>query len=167
MAKRRCAPTTYAPGQGSFFDPPRAPASLAGFGMSLREELTATLAAAKERGLDRHDVAAAIGREDPERGDVSKHMLDRYCAASAQEWRLPAEMVPAIVRVTGDPRILMMLVEASGYRAVPDEAAAIAELATLELEERVLKARKAELQKALPRETIEWVRAEAARRSGR
>lgn len=165
MAKKRPSPTTCAPGQGSFFDAP-AEVPLPGFGLRLRESLVETLALARERlGLDRHDIAAEMGRLDPER-EISKAMLDRYCAPSAAEWRLPAEALPALVRVTGDARCLHLINEAAGYRAVPHEAAAIAELAAIELEERALRERRARVQRMLPREAAEFLR-EASRRAAR
>jgi len=157
--------TVFDPAQRSFFDPPRVP--LAGFGLAVRETLTDVLASAKERlGLDRHDVAAAISRLDPER-EVSKHMLDRFCAPSAAEWRLPAELVPALFHVTEDPRLVMLIAEGCEHKAVPSEAAALGELMVLEIQERRLRERKKALARGLSREAVDWAAREAARRAAR
>lgn len=153
------------PAQRSFFDPPRVP--LAGFGLAVRDALTEVLASARDRkGMDRHDVATALSRLDPDR-EVSKHMLDRYCAASAGDWRLPAELVPALYHVTEDPRLITLLAEACDHKAMPSEAAALGELMMIEMQERRLKERKRALTRGLPNEAVDWAAREAARRSGR
>lgn len=160
---RRPSTTIIHPDQRSFFD--AQPVSLAGFGMKLRDALSDTLASVRERkGMDRYDVAAEIGRIDPDR-EVSKHMLDRYCAPSADEWRLPAELIPVLYKVTEDPCILNLIVEACDHKAIPTEAAALGELMLYEMEERKIREKKELIKKQLSSDALDWAEKEINRRS--
>lgn len=165
MAPRRSATITD-PAQVSFFDAPAAP--LVGHELSarIREALAETLATAKETlGRDRYAVATEMSRIMGR--DVTKNMLDRYTAPSAEEWRFPLEALPALVAATGDARIVTIIAEASGYKVMPGEATAVAELVTLELQNRAIKKRIAAARKRLPQTALDWAEREAERRGGR
>ena len=162
MTRRRTA-TVCDPLQPSFFDPPKVP--IDGFGLAVRETLADILASAKERGLDRFAVAAEMSRLMPEQRDVSKRMLDQYCAPGSTDWRLPVEAVPALYRVTGDPRLIALITEACDHKAVPGEAAALGEMMIIEMQEQKLRERKRALARGLPASAVEWAAREAARRS--
>lgn len=158
---RRPSATFFHPDQPGFFD--RTPVQLVGFGMRLRETLSDTLASVKERtGMDRYDVAAEISRLDPDR-EVSKNMIDRFCAPSAEEWRLPAELVPSLFKVTNDDRILKLIVEACDHKAVPSEAAALGELMLLKMQELENKKKQELIKKQLSSEALEWADKEMKR----
>src|SRR5437773_7087387 len=97
-----------APGQMalSFFDVPPTPRSDTGgldIALVTREILNDILAAASARGMDRHEACANISRLS--NYDLSKNMLDRYCAPSAEGWRFPLEALPALTIATGDYRL--------------------------------------------------------------
>lgn len=160
---RRTSRTTSHPDQPGFFDIMQM--DLNGFGMRLRETLADTLALTKERkGMDRHAIAAELGRLDPDR-DVSKHMLDRFCAPSSMEWRLPAELVPALYRVTGDDRIMRLIAEGCDHKIIPNKAAAIGELMLVNLEKKRLAEREDQIKRALSAADIEWAATEMKRRA--
>ncbi|WP_062228778.1 hypothetical protein [Aureimonas frigidaquae] len=153
MARR----PTCASDQPSLFDQ-APPAPLSSLDAAIREALGETLAIAKTRhGLDRYAVVAQINRLQPrdDGREFTKAVLDR-CSASAGDWQLPAWRLPAICRIAGDYRLLHTLVTACDHRAVPSEAAALAELAMVELEEKRLKGRKELLLKTLPARAREW-----------
>ncbi|MEX3614461.1 MAG: phage regulatory CII family protein [Burkholderia gladioli] len=142
-----------APGQMElrFFDVPPAPTPEAGgldAAISVREVLADILGAASNRGMDRHAVAAQISRLS--NYDVTKNMLDRYCAPSADGWRFPAEAIPALTVATGDYRLLELLAERCGCRVYRGEEAMLAEIGALTLQERSVKARLGELRKNVP-----------------
>lgn len=162
--KRRTSSTTNDPSQPSFFDLPQpAPAVGADFCAHARELLAESLAAAKDKlGLDRWEIATRMSRIIGR--DITKNMLDRYCAPSADDWRFPLEALPALVQVTEDARLLTFITEACGFKAMPGEAAVLAELVTLELEERRLRERMAAARKRLPQDALDWAVKEAARR---
>lgn len=160
MARR----PSHDPAQASFFDLPQPPVNLPGFGLRLREALVETLAVAREvKGLDRFAVASEMSRLDPDR-EISKAMLDRYCAPSAEDWRFPLEALPALIRVTDDARLLTLVAEACDHRVVPSEAAALGELMMLELKEKRIRERKEALKRSLPQGALQWAEREAARR---
>lgn len=160
---KRRSKTISDPNQPSFFDQPVAPILGADFGGQIRELLTETMTAAKiNHGIDRYDIAMQMSRLLNR--DISKNMLDRYSAPSADEWRFPMEALPALVQVTDDARLLTLVNDACGYKAMPNEAAALAELVTLELQERRIKEQKERLRKQLPKDALDWAVAEAVRR---
>lgn len=164
MTRRRSG-TIVDPAQRSFFDPPQV--SLIGFSVTLREALSDTFASAKLRlGMGRHDVAAEISRIDPSR-DVSADMLYNYSSQSAVKHRLPADLVPAICRVTQDNRLLSLIAEAADHKVVPGEAAVIAELVMLEMDERSIRERKRAMAKRVGPDVVRWAKQEAARKVGR
>ena len=113
---------------------------------ALRELLSDVLAAAKARGRDRHAIAAEISRLSGR--DITKNMLDRYCA-SAEEWRFPLETLPAFAQATGDLRLLEFIAQACGCRVMRGEEALLAEIGALMLEERAAKNRLERIRRAL------------------
>jgi hypothetical protein len=162
---RRCR-TISDPAQGSFFDPARAPLTGAELASAIREAVSDALARAKaHEARDRYAVASEMSRLTGR--DITKNMLDRYAAPSADEWRFPLEALPALIRATGDTRLVHLIAEACGFKAMPVEATAVAELVTLELEERALKKRIAAARRQLPKEALAWAAHEAERRGGK
>ncbi len=77
-------------------------------------------------------------------------MLDRYAAPSCAEWRLPAEIVPAIVAATEDRRVIELLVEACGGRVLWGDEAVVAEMGALVMQERLVRDRRRALSRAVP-----------------
>jgi hypothetical protein len=72
----------------TFFPVPETPRTDAGgldISMSIRDALVETLSAASVQGMDRYEVAALVSRLSGR--DMSKNMLDRYCAPSADDYR--------------------------------------------------------------------------------
>ncbi|WP_042590049.1 hypothetical protein [Ralstonia solanacearum] len=120
-------------------------------GLTIREALADTLASASMAGMDRHDVAAQISRLSSH--DMSKNMLDQYCAPSADK-RFPADAIPALVVATGDLRILERIAAACGCKVYRGEEACMAELGVLTMQERMLKQRLDTLRKNIPEETL-------------
>lgn len=115
------------PGQlsldGLFSPPPRAiPAAIGALdiGLRLRETLALVLHDAIDpvtgERMDRFAVAIALSRLCGR--DVTKNMLDRFTAPSAEDWRFPAELIPALVKATGDRRLLELLAELCEARVV-------------------------------------------------
>ncbi|MEP9372588.1 hypothetical protein [Mesorhizobium sp. KR1-2] len=165
---RRPSSTFTQPGQPSFFDT-RPAMPLAELDSAIREALGDTLALAKANlGLDRHDIAAEVNRLQPvpER-ELTKNMLDRFCAPGSGDWQLPAWRIPALCRVTEDYRLLTLLVEACDHKAVPSEAATVAELVMLELEEKRIKDRRNALRKELSPGALEWASQQIGKGDGR
>lgn len=100
---------------------------------------TALVQAIKPCPLSRYEIAgrlsALLGR------DISKTMLDKWTAESAEEHRIPAEVLPAFCLVTESSAPLEILAAAIGHRLVgPDEAEAL-ELARLRIEKTALESR--------------------------
>lgn len=158
--------TVRDPAQVSFFDTSTAPLAGPELSARLREGLAEALAHAKETfGRDRYAVATEMSRLMGR--DVTKNMLDRYTAPSADEWRFPLEALPALVAATGDARLVTIIAEACGYKAMPGEATAVAELVTLEIQNREIKKRIAAARKRVPQQAIDWAAREAERRGGR
>lgn len=157
MTARRSSPTVSGPAQPSFFDERTSP-PIADMDAAIRETLGESLALAKVNlGLDRHAIAAEVNRLQPIEGrELTKNMLDRFCAPGSTDWQLPAWRIPALCRATGDYRLLTLIVEACDHRSVPAEAAKIAELVMLELEAKRLRDRKASLRRSMSPEEIDW-----------
>jgi hypothetical protein len=155
--------TVSDPAQASFFDAPVPPLAGPELSSRIREGLAEALDHAKENlGRDRYAVATEMSRIMGR--DNTKNMLDRYTAPSADEWRFPLEALPALVAATGDARLVILVAEASGYKAMPGEATAVAELVTLELQSRAIKKRIAAARKRLPQQALDWAEREAERR---
>lgn len=160
-----------APHQPSFFDAvPAEPIPLTDFGQQVRTVLAETLASARDqRGLDRHAVAAEMNRlggDGLDGREVTKRMLDNWCAPSAADARMPLEALPLLHHATGDGRLLTLLNTACGQKALPAEAAALGELMVIAMQKRELAERERELARRLPQGAREWA-ARELRRGGR
>jgi hypothetical protein len=151
----------------SFFSIPEIPRSEAGaldISMAVRDALTEMLSAASVQGKDRHEVGAQVSRLSNR--DMSKNMLDRYCAPSADEWRFPLEALPSLTLATGDYRLLELLAEKCGCRIARGEEALLAEIGALMLQEKSAKSRLGVLQKNLPDGMLERLIEKNAKRNG-
>ncbi|MDO9053807.1 MAG: hypothetical protein Q8K43_10515 [Sulfurimicrobium sp.] len=157
------------PGQSEldFFAVPAAPRSDSGgldISLAVRETLTDLLGAATLQGHDRHEIAARISRLSNH--EISKHMLDRYTAPSADAWRFPLEALPAITQASGDYRLLELVAEACGCKLYRGEEAMLAEIGALTLQERNVKARLVDLRKNVPDAVMERLVGEVLKRLG-
>lgn len=151
----------------TFFTVPETPRSDAGaldFALAIRDALSETLAAASARGIDRHEVAAMVSRLTGR--EMSKNMLDRYCAHSADDWRFPLEALPALTIATGDYRLLELVNSSCGCRVARGEEALLAEIGALILQEKTVKTRLGVLQKNLPEGMLDRLIAKATTRTG-
>lgn len=151
----------------SFFEVPpiiRADSGGLDIALDVRTSLTDTLSAATLQGSDRHEVAARISRLSNH--EMSKHMLDRYTAPSADGWRFPLEALPALVQATGDYRLLELVAEACGCKVYRGEEAMLAEIGALTMQERNVKARLTDLRKNIPDSVMDRLVAEALQRQG-
>lgn len=147
MTRRQPSRTQSSPAQIVLFAPPAV--SLVDLDGQIRETLADTLAGAKARlGLDRHAFAAEMNRRQPGAREVSKNMLDRWCAQSAEDWQLPASRVPVICLIAQDYRLLELIAEASGHKAIPGQQAVLGELALAKVEQQQAAARVRELERA-------------------
>ncbi|WP_423197417.1 hypothetical protein DFLDMN_001033 [Cupriavidus sp. H19C3] len=140
----------------SFFEVPPQPKNEDGcldVAMNIREALADTLSAASAGGKDRHDIAAQVSRLSNH--GLTKNMLDRFCAPSAEGWRFPAEIIPAFIVATGDFRVLEILAAACGCKVYRGEEAMLAEIGALTLQERTVKDRLAELRRTIPKSLLD------------
>lgn len=159
---RRPSPHAASPNQPGFFDRPDTILEGAALSTAIREAVSDALAFAKAQGRDRFAVASDMSRLTGR--DMTKNMLDRYAAPSADDWRFPLEALPALVKATGDTRLVTLIAEACGFKALPGEATAVAELVTLELQQRAISARIAAAKKNLPQQALDWAEREAEAR---
>lgn len=151
----------------TFFTVPETPRSDAGaldIALAVRDALTETLSTATLQGMDRHEVGAQVSRLSNR--DMSKNMLDRYCAPSADDWRFPLEALPALTLATGDYRLLELIAEKCGCRIARGEEALLAEIGALTLQEKSVKSRLGVLQKNLPNGMLERLVEKSAKRNG-
>lgn len=151
----------------SFFTVPETPRCVAGgldISLPVRDALTETLSAALLQGMDRHEVGAQISRLSGR--DMSKNMLDRYCAPSADEWRFPLEALPALTLASGDYRLLELIAEKCGCRIARGEEALLAEIGALTLQEKSVKSRLGVLQKNLPEGMMQRLAEKNTKRNG-
>jgi hypothetical protein len=130
------------------FVPPAPTPKPADLGQAVRRALSEALKGAARKGTPRKGLAERISAAACR--EVSVHMLDRFAAQSCENWRLPAELVPAIAQATGDRKIVELLAEACGGRVLWGDEAAVAELGALHLQERDARARRRLLDRALP-----------------
>lgn len=153
------------PDQLSFFDVPPEPVGDSG-GLNIAEEvreiLSEILAKAAARGVDRHEVAAAISRLTER--EVSKHMLDRYSAITTEQWRFPLECLPALTKTTGDFRLLELVAAACGCRVLRGEEAILAEIGALMLQQNATASRLDAIKAKVPEPVMERLVAEALKR---
>jgi hypothetical protein len=150
-----------------FFEVPAAMRSDAGghdIALAVRETLTDLLGAAGVQGCDRYEVAAQISRLSNH--EISKHMLDRYTAPSADGWRFPLEALPALTQATGDYRLLELVAEACGCKVYRGEEALLAEIGALTMQERNVKARLTDLRKNVPDTVMDRLISEVLKRLG-
>lgn len=150
-----------------FFEVPAAIRHDAGgldMALAVRETLTDLLGAATVQGCDRHEVAARISRLSNH--EISKHMLDRYTAPSADGWRFPLEALPALTQATGDYRLLELVAEACGCKVYRGEEAMLAEIGALTMQERNVKARLVDLRRNVPDNVMDRLVAEVLKRLG-
>lgn len=150
-----------------FFEVPAVPRSDAGgldLALAVRENLTNLLGAALVQGCDRHEVAARISRLSNH--EISKHMLDRYTAPSADGWRFPLEALPALTLATGDYRLLELVAEACGCKVYRGEEAMLAEIGALTMQERNVRARLVDLRKNVPDAVMDRLVSEVLKRLG-
>lgn len=157
------------PNQGElmFFDVPAVPRSDAGaldIALAVREMLTDLLGAASVQGCDRHEVAARVSRLSNH--EISKNMLDRYTAPSADGWRFPLEALPALTQATGDYRLLELVAEKCGCKVYRGEEAMLAEIGALTMQERNVKARLTDLRNNVPDTVMDRLVAEVLKRLG-
>ena len=151
----------------SFFSVPETPRVEAGgldIAMVVRDALTEMLAAALVQGMDRHEVGTQVSRLSNR--DMSKNMLDRYCAPSADDWRFPLEALPALTLATGDYRLLELLAEKCGCRIARGEEALLAEIGALTLQEKSVKSHLGTLQKNLPEGMMQRLVEKNTKRNG-
>lgn len=151
----------------SFFDVPSTPRPEVGgqdIALAVREALTDLLAGAAARGLDRYQLAAEVSRRGNH--EISKNMLDRYCAHSADGWRFPLEALPALTVATGDFRLLELVAEASGCRVVRGEEALLAEIGALTLQKRSVDQRLTDLRRNVPDAVLGRLLEEVMKRVG-
>lgn len=150
-----------------FFEVPAAIRHDAGgldIALAVRETLTDLLGAATVQGCDRHEVAARVSRLSNH--EISKHMLDRYTAPSADGWRFPLEALPALTQATGDYRLLELVAEACGCKVYRGEEAMLAEIGALTMQERNVKARLVDLRRNVPDTVMDRLVAEVLKRLG-
>lgn len=164
MNKRQKAPGQI---EMSFFEVPDTPRTDAGsldITQVVRDCFTDTLATAKAEGYDRFDVAAKVSRLTGR--EISKHMLDRYSAPSAEDHRFPLEALPALVQATGDFRLLELVAQKCGCKILRGEEAVLAEIGALMLQDRTTKARLDHIKKAVPDSVMDRLVSEVLKRMG-
>lgn len=83
----------------------------------LHEIRAAMLAAIKACPLSRHQIAGEMSHLLDR--DLSKDVLDKYCAESADSYRPPADALIAFCLVTQSMRPLELLAQAARHVAVP------------------------------------------------
>lgn len=84
------------------------------------------------KGHDRHDVAAACSRLTGK--DVSKYMLDSYCAESKEDFNPPAWLMPVIEVTTESWDYSTWLASVRGARLMIGRDALAAELGRIQRE---------------------------------
>jgi hypothetical protein len=85
------------------------------------------------KGHDRHEVAAACSRLTGK--DVSKYMLDSYCAESKDDFNVPAWLVPAVEVTTDCWDYSTWLASVRGGRLMIGRDALAAELGRIQREQ--------------------------------
>lgn len=125
---------------GLFVQPVRA-AAKSDLGQALRRALSDALTrTSRDTGVARPALAERIGALAGR--PLTSAMLDRYCAPSCVQWRLPAETVPAVVAATQDRKIVEILAEACGGRVLWGDEAVVAEMGALVIQERLARDRR-------------------------
>jgi len=152
--------------EGLFVGPGAVPAPRPGnVGPRLRRALSDALTdTSRSTGVPRPRLAERIGELAGR--PLTSAMLDRYAAPSCAEWRLPAEIVPAIVAATQDRRVIELLVEACGGRVLWGDEAVVAEMGALVMQERLARDRRRLLSRAVPAKSQAAVLSGLQRRLG-
>lgn len=102
---------------------------MADLSLALRASLVTAI---KNCPLSRYQIAAQISELMSR--DITKDMLDKYCAESAEGHRIPAEVLPAFCAVTGSREPLVILAEAIGCMLAGPEESREIEIVRLRLE---------------------------------
>lgn len=72
--------------------------------------------------------------------DVSKHMLDNYCSELKTNYRLPVDLLPALIIATSDFRLLSFLNNRVGCSLLKSDEAILSEI--VKMEKRIAKMKK-------------------------
>lgn len=115
---------------------------MADLSLALRAALVSAI---KQCPLSRYQIAAQISELITR--DVTKEMLDKYCAESAEAHRIPAEIIPAFCLITGSRAPLDLLVQAIGCTLLGPEEAQALEIVRLRLEKAKLEEQIKKLEK--------------------
>lgn len=126
----------------------------------LRAILAEALTETARRGLDRDGVARELSRLTGRR--VSRPTLDQWAAPGSTGRHLPADMIPALVAITGDSRLLDVIATAAGLTLLDRAGAAAAAVGRLQLLEEAARREHAELVAGLPDDVLAAFRPEGA-----
>lgn len=136
--------------------PSRAPRAAGSFEIDGRLR-RAVSEAIRDSGLSRAEVAATMTDlvyGDGE-GEISKAQIDSWCAPSRGDWNLPVKYLPALIQATGAIWLLDELAALVGCKVLVGEQALLAELGAILLHERRLRARRDEIERAVPSELLQ------------
>ncbi len=126
---RRGAPDTT----GDLFAVPRPAPPVEGsmdYRLQVTQEISAMLAEASAAGIDRYDLAARASKLAGR--DVSKMMLDGYCAPSREEFNCPLWLAPVLETVCDSTRLSAWHASVRGGRILVGEAVLDAEIGRAE-----------------------------------
>ncbi len=115
---------------------------LADISLALRATLVKAI---KQCSLSRYQIAAQISELISR--DITKEMLDKYCAESAEGHRIPAEIIPAFCLVTGSRAPLDLLAQAIGCTLLGPEETQALEIVRLRMEKKKLEEQIKKLEK--------------------
>lgn len=88
--------------------------------VSLRGRIAKAVSTAmRECGMDRDEVAVKMADYLGE--DVPKVTLDAYASEAREDHTINVLRMIALATVTGDPRLLQMMCEGSGYVVIPEK----------------------------------------------
>ncbi|KQQ85851.1 hypothetical protein [Aureimonas sp. Leaf324] len=106
--------------------------------------LARALADAKDAGMDRNDIARAMGEylDRP----IAKATIDKWASEAADDRRIDLDCFIALVHVTRDLRLLGFMPAMFGCAVVADRYVDLIELHEIEEHEREVAARKSALQ---------------------
>lgn len=110
--------------------------------LALRASLVKAI---KQCSLSRYQIAAQISELISR--DITKEMLDKYCAESAEAHRIPAEIIPAFCLITGSRAALDLLAQAIGCTLLGPEEAQALEIVRLRMEKTELEKQIKKLEK--------------------
>jgi hypothetical protein len=133
----------------------------------IREHIETALDHAKRSSgghLDRYAIAAEMSRSSGR--EITKNMLDRWTAQSADAWRFPLEALPSFIQATGDFGLFDFVAERLGCRVLRGENAWIAEVGALIAARQEINQRLAKYKDVLPNGMADELMARAQKRSG-